>query len=220
MSNEIKFEIKIIEGDFRNSLTAVFDKQIFDQWGDDPVSKYDFEIDAGSVTELYNKLYDATQTNDIIGSNAIFMLNNEVFAKVVDGFHLEFNENISNENIDKYRNEETIDFVTKDKITQVYGADIEIKGSSLYRNDDIRAYVRDDSSDYIHDSKGNKDFKDDGEVKKALDFYLKEDRDSYGIKQLDKTHVTLNGEKYKTLIFGKEIELEKKKVQKRNRPKR
>lgn len=217
MSNEVNFEIKISDKPFSSRITAIFDKQIYDQWGDEPVSENDFKIQVGSITELYSKLYDATQSNDVINNDSVFLLEGEVFAKMVDGFHLELNENISNKVIDKYRTEETIDFVTKDKIEQVYGSDIEIEGVSLYRNDDIRAYRRDDSSNYIHDENRNRDFKNDDEVKAALDFYLTKEQDSYDIKSLDKTHVLLNGEKYKTLVLDKEVEPETPKAKKRNK---
>lgn len=217
MTNKINLEIKENNQSFAK-YNIVSDKQLYEAWNE-TVEKSDFEFEASSLTEIYTKLYNVSQSSDLIPNDVEFYIEGELFAKMVDGYHLAMTEELKNEIFDKYKSEQTIDFITADTIKPVYGEERKVDGLTVYRNDDIRAYTGYDSDNYISDSSGNNVFKTEDEAKKAIDYYLLEDSSAYDIKFIDKTTLTVNGEAYKTFSMNKEIsptkEVNRKRRQKR-----
>lgn len=218
MSTRFNLKMEIDKSDFIRSIKVRSDKQLYDTYDKkEDATDHNYEMSFTSLSEFYKSLYDVTQTNDSIPPDAEFYVDNELFAKMVDGFHLEMNEELSESIVSKYGSSLAVDFVTSSKISEAYSEERELEGLSLYRNDDIRAYRGSESGNYIKDKNSEVEFKDEAEVALALNYYLKEDRNAINLHKLDSLDVTLNGKKFISLKMGKEVKQEIPKATRRNR---
>lgn len=221
MENIINLNIEVKDGAFGGRLKVTSDKQLYDAWGTEEVKEDDFKFGESSLTKLYERLYDITQANKCIPSDASFYIDGKPFAKMVDGHHLEINEELDPSIIEKYGVKETIDFIYKDKLERFYGEDLPLQGIGIYRNDSIRAYRGQESDNYICNEDHSIDHKNKEDAIKALDFYLEKGEDRDCFNYLDQTTITIEGEKYKTMSLNKEIKEPKiEKPKKRNRLRR
>lgn len=191
------------------------DVQLHDPYNDE-ITEYDFNVSSSSLTELYNKLYDISQSNDCFPSDAKIFIEDEPFAEMLGGIHLKLNEDFPVEIASKYMTVKEIDFITSNTLRKVYAEDEKVDGITLYRNDDLRAYNGYESGNHIKNKDNKKVFKNKEEVEDALKYYLTKDSKMDCIDNLDKTIVKLDGKDFATLMFGKEVK-EKQEAPKQER---
>lgn len=223
MENIINIKIDISDESFGGRLKITSDKQLYDEWTTGDISQSDFEFSEETLTAVYERLYDITQSNRVGSGDPIFKIEGEMFAEMVDGFHLKLNDELSHELIEKYGKVETLNFQTKNEIEQTYGATIQIDGIALEKSGDM-AYSGYESDNYIKDKDFNRDFKNKDEALKALDYYLEEDTSKRNFNYIDRTVITVDGAPYKEMILNKTIEnkaekqeVEEPKEKKKNR---
>lgn len=182
------------------------DKQIIDTWGDEEIDQYNFKVTANSLTELYQSLYDTSQSNDCFPNDAKLFIEDELFAEMVGGIHLKLNEKFSQKVAEKYMTEHEIDFVTSNVLRKTYAENEVVDGITLYRDDGLKAYQRLDAGNHIVNEKGRNVFKDKEEALDALKYYVTQDGNADCLNNLDRIKVTLDGQDIVTLSFGKELE--------------
>lgn len=201
LKNEDTFSPEYRKLEFRS------DVQLYDTWEDEELTDYNYTISANSVTELYSKLYDVSQSNDCFPRGAKILLEGEKFAEMV-GYHLKLNEEFPIEKLEKYMTKTEIDFVTSDVLRKTYSSDEKVDGITLYRDDDYKAYRNSEAGNHIRCEDGKKVFETKEDVLKVLNYYLKGDSNSACINGLDETTVKLDGEEVLTLKFGKEVKIQ------------
>lgn len=199
--SEINLEIEKVKGLFDSeTLKVKFDKQIRDTYDDEDTSDFNYVVEAESLTELHNKLYDLTQTEDCIPNDAVFKLDGELFAKMIGGYHLSPNMQLSSEIVDKYAQETELHLSISDTLVKAYAENEKVDGLTVYKTDGIKAYNNVNEGNHIKDSKGNVVFKDRAEALMAVRDYL--DNDSAYIASYDKVKVKVDGVDIGTLSYG------------------
>ena len=199
--NIINLKIEIEDSIIGKSLDVTIDDRFHDSEDDT------YDINVSSLTSLYEELYDITQTSDNVPEDAVFKIDGQVFAKMVDGIHLEANIDMPKSIIEKYASNETLELSFTDVITIPYGKDVNIAGVAVKSKSYILYNDHTKHDNYIIGKGQNIGFKNEKEAYDAIDGYFsnKYSNLSTACSDLDITDVTVNGEKYKSFSLGKEI---------------
>lgn len=226
--SEFNLSIEKTTNSFGTDMLSVkSDKPIRDVWEDEEISDFNYEIEAYSLTELHNKLYDLSQSQDCIPNDVEFKVDGVLFSQMIGGFHLDPNMNFPEDLISKYANEETLEISTGNVLKKVYGDDEAVDGVTLYKEGDTIAYHGYDAGNHIRGEDGSNVFKNKDEALEAVRYYIEKDSNAY-ISTFDKTNVKVDGESIGVLSHGilskpdnqEEPDLEKKQENKsRNRRK-
>lgn len=201
-------------------IELMADKQLRDDWAEKGLEEYHFIVSASSLTELYDNLYDISQSNDCFPSDAKLYIEDKLFAEMVGGFHLKLSEDFPMEVAEKYMGINEIEFVTSNVRKKAYGEDEVVDGITLYRDDGYKAYKNVDHGNHIRNKEGRDVFQNQEEVMDALQYYMKEEASAH-LKNLDKTKIILDGKELATIAYGKEIgqKVEEPKQERKNRRK-
>ena len=199
--SEINLTIEKVVSSFGSeSLSARFDKKIRDVYNEEEVSDFHYVVEAESLTDLHDKLYDLTQTEDCIPNDAEFQLEGELFAKMIGGYHLSPNMKISSDIVDKYAKTSELNLTISDTLRKVYADDEKVDGFTIYKTDGIKAYNNVNDGNHIRGEKGNVVFKDREEALTAVKYYLEDD--SAYINAYDKVKVKVDDVEIGTLSYG------------------
>jgi hypothetical protein len=212
MTTRINLELSIDDSGYRPRTSIKADHQLYESWDDEQPTEDDFKYSASSLTSMYTKLYDITQSNDLPG-DAEYYIEDKLFAKMVDGCHLELNENILDDPmLDKFRQTEEIEMIFTNEIEIVYGDNQQLEEGQIavYRNDGIRAYDGFDSrSNNIVNKEGKNVFNSKEEAVAAIkDYYADSDAN---VSPMDKTIFKINDNENRydlVMSNGKEIKPE------------
>ena len=214
--SEINLTIEKLTNSFGSEiLSARFDKNIRDVYKDEETTDFHYVVEAESLTDLYEKLYNLTQTEDCIPNDAEFQLEGKLFAKMIGGYHLSPNMKLSSEIVNKYAQERELNLSISNILVKAYAENEKIDGFTIYKTDGIKAYNNVNEGNHIKDSKGNVIFKDKAEALIAVKHYLKDD--SAYIDSYDKVKVNVDGVNIGTLSYGKLTEPEIKNKRKAGR---
>lgn len=181
-------------------LKVKSDQLLIDVYEDEEESDFHKSLEVYSLTELHDKLYDLTQSQDCIPKDAKFKLDGELLTQVIGGFHLYPNESMSDETILKYATSNELNIEMGDTIKKVYGTDEKVDGIVLYRTGSEKAYYSSERGNNISNNNGKKVFKDKEEALLAVEDYLKDGTAHLDI--FDKTTVKVDGEEIGTLFNG------------------
>lgn len=214
MTTRINLELSIDDSGYKPRTSIKADHQLYDSWDGEEPTEENFKYSASSLTSIYTKLYDIVQSNDL-PRDAEYYIEDKLFAKMVDGYHLELNENIIEEPmLDPFRKTEEIEMAFTNEIEIVYGNNQKLEEGQIAvcRTDSIRAYDGFDSrSNNILNKEGKNVFNSKEEALAAIkDYYAASDAN---VSPMDKTIFKINdNENRYDLIMsnGKEVKPEEK----------
>lgn len=204
-----KGEHKKYEDESYQDLKVTASHQLYDTWEDESVKESDYQVHATGLTELYEKLYNILQTEDILNEPE-FYIDDVLFAKTIGGFHLEPNKDFPVELVEKYGKERNLEFEFTDEIYVPYGDNKKVDGIAVKVLGDTKAYNRSSASNYVKNENHTKEFKTEEAARKAVEYYLTEDQEAY-IPFLDKVTAKLNGEDLGLFVSGQKVEVEQPK---------
>lgn len=176
-------------GPYRD-LKVVADKQIYDTYDDEEISEFNYSFEETSLTSLYEKLYDISQSQDIIPKDVAFHIDGEEFCKMVGGFHLALNDEFPSEIANKYSVEQRFDLLATDTIKKAYSKPEVVDGLIIQKDDD-EIYFKNSSANSLKSENGDTVFKNENDVKEAIRFYFSKDSDAH-VPYLDKVSVYMN----------------------------
>lgn len=204
-----KGEHKKYEDESYQDLNVTASHQLYDAWEDEEVQDSDYKVNATGLTELYTKLYDILQSQDVV-TEPEFYIDDVLFAKTIGGFHLEPNQDFPLELVKKYGKERNLEFEFTDEIYVPYGENKKVDGIAVKLLGGIKAYNSSSASNYIKNENHTKEFKTEEAAKKAVNYYLTEDKEAY-VPFLDKVSAKLNGEDLGLFVSGQKVEVEQPK---------